>query len=346
MKKKFYRSDDFKNIEIRTGNIEVMIHDKIFLLSNTEKSLYRVVTGSANFTNAAFEKNFETVRVDDSEELYNLYLQRFNFLHQQTFIPPELNNLNKNSENKFTEHKSGFTNLDKKQNISSGLYVLGGAPQVGKTTFVWQLLEQFAENGENCIFCGYEITKDELKSKSENRKKFLQMSSTEETKDFEVQFLDANNRTIDDLLEILKNVCKDLEKPPIVAIDDLQKISSNFSKDKDGVRFAIDDILKKIKQFQRETNSTFFVISSLNQNGYDYIDLENFKEIDGIGCSADVIWGLKWKEKPTDDEKISMRQMYLICLKNIYGELRHFYFEFYPQFAYFKSDDETLNQTE
>ena len=69
-----------------------MIHDKIYLLANEATENYRVVIGSANFSSSAFNsenKNFENVRIDDSKKLYDLYLNRFNILLQQTndYIP-------------------------------------------------------------------------------------------------------------------------------------------------------------------------------------------------------------------------------------------------------------------
>lgn len=74
-------------IQIRYGQTGVMIHDKIYLMSNEETNNYRVVIGSANFSSSAFNaenKNFENVRIDDSKKLYDLYLQRFNELLKQT----------------------------------------------------------------------------------------------------------------------------------------------------------------------------------------------------------------------------------------------------------------------
>lgn len=79
-------------MQVRYGKSGVMIHDKIYLLSNEETEKYRVIIGSANFSSSAFNaenKNFENVRIDDSKELYDLYLQRFNELLKQTidYIP-------------------------------------------------------------------------------------------------------------------------------------------------------------------------------------------------------------------------------------------------------------------
>lgn len=80
------------NIKIRYGKPGVMIHDKIYLLANEETADYRVKIGSANFSNSAFNsenRNFENIRVDDSKNLYEIYLARFNYLLEQTndYIP-------------------------------------------------------------------------------------------------------------------------------------------------------------------------------------------------------------------------------------------------------------------
>ena len=80
------------NIKIRYGKPGVMIHDKIYLLSNEKTGEYRVIIGSANFSTAAFNSenhNFENIRIDDSQNLYEIYLERFNYLLQQTndYIP-------------------------------------------------------------------------------------------------------------------------------------------------------------------------------------------------------------------------------------------------------------------
>lgn len=79
-------------IKIRYGKPGVMIHDKIYLLANEETENYRVIIGSANFSTSAFNSenhNFENIRIDDSKELYEIYLERFNYLLEQTndYIP-------------------------------------------------------------------------------------------------------------------------------------------------------------------------------------------------------------------------------------------------------------------
>ena len=75
---------------------------------------------------------------------------------------------------KFANRKSGFYNLDENQTWTSGVYVVGAPPAVGKTTFCWQLLNQFAERGERCIFVSAEMSTHEMLTKSLTRRHFLE----------------------------------------------------------------------------------------------------------------------------------------------------------------------------
>lgn len=86
--------EDIKNklnqrkLDIRFGNIDVIIHDKIYLLKNSLNNETRVITGSANFTQNAFanDKQFENIRIDDNnEELFNIYFERFKKIYDNTF---------------------------------------------------------------------------------------------------------------------------------------------------------------------------------------------------------------------------------------------------------------------
>jgi len=67
----------------------------------------------------------------------------------------------------FADRVTGFSNIDDEMNgLLPGIYVVGGLSALGKTTFVWQLLEQMSRNGEHCFFCSYEMAKGELYCKS------------------------------------------------------------------------------------------------------------------------------------------------------------------------------------
>ena len=78
----------------------------------------------------------------------------------------------------YANRKTGFDNIDQNQFFSPGLYVIGATSAAGKTTFCWQLLEQLAINGEECIFCSYEMSALELFTKTAARNLFIKSPQT------------------------------------------------------------------------------------------------------------------------------------------------------------------------
>ena len=212
----------------------------------------------------------------------------------------------------YANRSTGFANLDEYQFFSPGLYVIGATPAAGKTTFCWQLLEQLAANGETCIYCSYEMSRLELFSKSVAREIFRRVPSTELTaadirhggwsielentvEDFSVLDIDLNvlelqNETIDELLRLLKPLCRDKKKAPVVCLDYLQIVPT----DCETVKLGVDDAVRKLKKFQRDTNTTFIVISSFNRMNYaQVVSFESFKESGNIEYTADVVWALQ-----------------------------------------------------
>ena len=70
---------------------------------------------------------------------------------------------------KYSDRKTGFWNIDEKVSLYPGLYVLGAISSLGKTTFVHQLSDQLAENGEHILFFSLEQTCFELVTKGISR---------------------------------------------------------------------------------------------------------------------------------------------------------------------------------
>ena len=205
----------------------------------------------------------------------------------------------------YANRKTGFHNIDHHQFFSPGLYVVGATPAAGKTTFCWQLLEQLAVNGESCIFCSYEMSALELFTKTAARRLFLSDKQTSLTAsdirrgtwsrsldsiipeianlNLNLQVIQLQDESVDDLLNLLRPLCNGKEKAPIVCIDYLQIIPHQ----KDNIKLGIDDTVRKLKKFQRDTNTTFIVISSFNRSNYNQtVSFESFKESGGIEYSA------------------------------------------------------------
>jgi len=270
----------------------------------------------------------------------------------------------------YASRKTGFANLDSEQIFTPGLYVLGGLPALGKTTFAWQLLEQMARQGEKCVYCSYEMSEFELYTKSAMRELFSRDRNTkltsagirrgDETRTLEeilVEFgeigidltvVEMQEQDIDDLIFGLRKYC--VEKAPVIVLDYLQIVP--VRRREASAKQGIDEIVRKLKNFQRETGATFIVISSFNRQNYgQQVAFESFKESGNIEYSADVVWGLQLyatrelKEGATNQNReiiskakeANPRQVELKCLKNRQGKNYSCYFKYYAAVDTFES---------
>lgn len=73
---------------------------------------------------------------------------------------------------KFANRKTGFENFDAVQILAPSVQVIGGTPGTGKTTFCWQLLSQLAEKEITCLYFSYEMSKEEMFTKTLTREHF------------------------------------------------------------------------------------------------------------------------------------------------------------------------------
>ena len=270
----------------------------------------------------------------------------------------------------YASRKTGFANLDSEQIFTPGLYVLGGLPALGKTTFAWQLLEQMARQGEKCVYCSYEMSEFELYTKSATRELFNRDRNTKLTsagirrgdetrtlKEILVEFgeigidltvVEMQEQDIDDLIFGLRKYC--VEKAPVIVLDYLQIVP--VRRREASAKQGIDEIVRKLKNFQRETGATFIVISSFNRQNYgQQVAFESFKESGNIEYSADVVWGLQLyatrelKEGATNQNReiiskakeANPRQVELKCLKNRQGKNYSCYFKYYAAVDTFES---------
>ena len=264
---------------------------------------------------------------------------------------------------------TGFKNIDEQQFFNPGLYVIGATPAAGKTTFCWQLLEQLAERGEDCIYCSYEMSGLELFTKTAARRLFLRDKQTTLTaadirrgswstqldnvisevanSKTNLQVLELQDESIDELLIRLKPLCFDKQKAPVICLDYLQIVPSS----KESTKLGVDDSVRKLKKFQRDTNSTFIVISSFNRANYAQgVSFESFKESGNIEYTADVVWALQLnilnyvnasnisdtRKRIDEAKKQQPRQIILKCLKNRHGTNYDCFFKYYSAHDCFK----------
>ena len=279
---------------------------------------------------------------------------------------------------KYAERKTGFENIDAAQVFMPGVYVLGALPASGKTTFAWQLLNQLAESGESCIYCSFEMSKAELFTKSVVRELYKKNPAMSERLNLtsanirrgamrwssELQeqaavfaqsatnllVAELSDTSVTELIEGLKPLVAEVDRSPVICLDYLQIIPSKGSKALSS-KEKIDDVMLRLKDFQRTTNATLLVISSFNrENYYQKVSFSSFKESGAIEYSADVIWGLEnygvdAEGKLDKDEiiKISrekVRKIKFSCLKNRNGGAYECFFRYHAAYDYFEASKE------
>ena len=152
---------------------------------------------------------------------------------------------------------------------------------------------------------------------------------------------ELQDESIDDLLALLKPFCSNKDKAPVVCLDYLQIVPTS----RESAKLGIDDSVRKLKKFQRDTNTTFIVISSFNRVNYSYpVSFESFKESGNIEYTADVVWALQLnlmnelkkyndlsdiRRRIDDAKKKQPCQINLKCLKNRQGINYDCFFRYY-----------------
>lgn len=274
---------------------------------------------------------------------------------------------------RYSERKTGFKNLDEKLGaFPPQLVVIGGLPGAGKTTFATQLAQNLAERGETVFYCSYEMSRLELMSKIVARKMFELKRSGRDViaptgfeirrgrvnhlpefqnvvKDLaasQAQFnvAELSDTTVNKLFEWLKPRILSANSAPVVMIDYLQIIPADKTDRRDR-RESLDNTIRSLKNFQREFNCTFIVLSSLNRQAYwDILSLESFKETGSLEFSADLLFGLETcitsggdrKKQIFDAVRKPERTVKLSCLKNRNGYTFDTYFRYFAAHDYFE----------
>lgn len=223
----------------------------------------------------------------------------------------------------FKNKKTGYKYLDEITSLYPGLYVIGGLSTLGKTTFIHQMADQIAEQGEHVIFFSLEMAKLELITKSlarltvfdENGHNFsngvnalqIRLNDIPSEKRNTVQAAIKNyaeiskrfsvvegnfDTNITTIREYVERYTATNKVNPVVIIDYLQIIPGREQDRSDKER--IDGVVTELKRISRDYNIPVIVVSSLNRQNYlTPIDFESFKESGGIEYTADVIWGLQ-----------------------------------------------------
>ena len=229
---------------------------------------------------------------------------------------------------RYSKRKTGYSSIDEKTKLYSGLYVVGAVSSLGKTTFCTQMADQLAQAGEHVLYFALEQTQMELVTKGLSRLTALEWldkyghdalmkyTCTDAVNALEIRsgrITDSVRRaiaeykrfavheaiiegnfmmTVDAITETVRDYISRTGVKPVVFVDYLQLIRPLDKKQT--TKDAVDESLRALKLLQMENELVVVLISSLNRQNYlSVMDFESFKESGGIEFTADVIWGLQ-----------------------------------------------------
>lgn len=258
---------------------------------------------------------------------------------------------------------TGFNRLDRLLNgMQAGLYILAGAPSVGKTTFLVQLADQVAASAA-VLLVSFENPRENLVVKSLAR---LSRRDCLELERGRVPLKDLHRAweryrplarrlyladggahiTLDWLAAQVRRIREAHGGPCVVLVDYLQKmlvnLPGNTTKDR------ADQLAMGMRTLSRELDVPLVAISSQSRLGYQggagprVSTLATLKESGEIEYSADVVLHLRPCE-PNDARPHSggrARPVWLDIEKNRYGEKGEVALVFHPALASFYEEGE------
>lgn len=223
-----------------------------------------------------------------------------------------------------SDRKTGFPNLDAEAgSIYAGLYAVGGISSVGKTTFISQIADQMAEQGQHVLFFSMEQSRLEMVSKSIARQtakddpdkavSSLQIRTGAKGENI-TRATAAYLQNVGDRISIIEGnfnctvsfignytrqyIAQNGGIKPVIVIDYLQVLQAEkdpeTGRKPSDTKQIVDHNVTELKRLSRSLELPIFVISSVNRSNYlTPIDFEAFKESGGIEYTADVVWGLQ-----------------------------------------------------
>lgn len=206
--------------------------------------------------------------------------------------------------------------------LRSGLYSLGAASSIGKTTFVQEIVDNVAEQGEHVLYFSLEMSKNELVAKSLVRtmselkrliKKKGEITYTRDIlngniKDYELltNAMGMYEKTAKNLyiyegmfdmnvLIIRQEIEKHIRlhgKRPLVVVDYLQILQP--LSDRMSEKQATDKNVTELKRITRDLDIPLIAISSFNRDSYNReSSFSSFKESGAIEYGSDVVLTLE-----------------------------------------------------
>lgn len=236
---------------------------------------------------------------------------------------------------KTTAISTGFKHFDNELHggLYEGLYIIGAISSLGKTTFVLQIADQIAQQGQDVLIFSLEMARTELMAKSISRITLLECKGNRNNakttrgitagrkwdKDHYEEYTEGELKLLAESIGKYKEYAKYIYiseglgdigaeqikqtvdkhfnitgKKPIVIIDYLQILAPADIRSTD--KQNTDKAVMELKRISRDFKIPIIAISSLNRDSYtSKISMKAFKESGAIEYSSDVLIGLQFQ---------------------------------------------------
>lgn len=229
--------------------------------------------------------------------------------------------------------------------LYEGLYIIGAVSSLGKTTFILQIADQIARNGQDVMIFSLEMSKYELMAKSISRITFnytqknkintchaktirgitngdlyknynetdkeVILNSIIEYETFSNKlylFEGEQDMGVEKINKIVDTHVKMTGNKPIVIIDYLQILEPYNERLSD--KQNTDKSTLELKRISRTYKIPVIAISSFNRSSYkEVVSMESFKESGAIEYSSDVLMGLQFTNMKKDAQEDAMNDL-------------------------------------
>lgn len=295
------------------------------------------ISGESNDCNEAYVKNPEKFKknvakaIEDPEALIKeLATDAYKRESAAYELPDFLERIKASAKDSF--FSTGFPSLDHMLDggLYAGLYFVGAISSLGKTTFILQMADNIARNGNDVLIFSLEMAKEELIAKSVSRmtlhmdlaefgsvkyakttrgiltgSRYSKYSEEEQMRICDSVIAYGNfaqniyitqgvgDVTIDVIRNKIERHIKITGKKPVVIIDYLQIIAPTDMRASD--KQNVDKAVLELKRISRDHGIPIIGISSFNRENYDSpVNLAAFKESGAVEYSSDVLIGLQY----------------------------------------------------
>ena len=226
---------------------------------------------------------------------------------------------------------TGFTRLDAELDggLYEGLYICGAISSLGKTTFVTQIADQIAQQGQDVLIFSLEMARTEIMAKSISRHTMQEVLATGgDTRDAKTtrgitagHRYKAYSRTELDLIntavgnygnyaehifivegfgdvgvlqiqEVVQEHISITGRTPVVIVDYLQILAPYNERSSD--KQNTDKAVLELKRISRDYKTPVIAVSSFNRENYNTaVSMQSFKESGGIEYGCDILLGLQ-----------------------------------------------------